>query len=153
MGIVMDLLPSTPTRVPLHTDEVVNEQICSEIARTIDRYRTASRGQLDARLAELDAEWDIERLLEANAASLVIIGTALGRLVNRRWYSLPTLVGVFLLQHAVQGWCPPVPVFRRLGFRTAREIGYERYALKLLRGDFERLQRRNADALLDAVVR
>jgi hypothetical protein len=48
-------------------------------------------------------------------------------------------VAGFLLQHAVQGWCPPVPVFRRLGFRTQTEIDYERYALKVLRGDFQGL--------------
>ena len=41
-----------------------------------------------------------------------------------------------LLQHALQGWCPPLPVFRRWGVRTAREIEEERYALKALRGDF-----------------
>jgi hypothetical protein len=42
----------------------------------------------------------------------------------------------FLFQHAVQGWRPPVPVFRRLGVRTREEIDRERYALKALRGDF-----------------
>jgi hypothetical protein len=42
-----------------------------------------------------------------------------------------------LLQHAVQGWCPPIPILRRLGFRTADEINRERYALKALRGDFD----------------
>jgi hypothetical protein len=42
----------------------------------------------------------------------------------------------FLLQHAVQGWCPPLPLLRRLGVRTADEINEERYALKALRGDF-----------------
>ena len=46
------------------------------------------------------------------------------------------MVAGFLLQHAVQGWCPPLPVFRRLGFRTQTEIEEERYALKALRGDF-----------------
>jgi hypothetical protein len=50
---------------------------------------------------------------------------------------LPALVSGFLFQHAVQGWCPPVPVLRRLGFRTAYEIEEERRALKALRGDFE----------------
>ena len=56
--------------------------------------------------------------------------------MDRRFYLLPAAVAGFLLQHAVQGWCPPVPVFRRLGFRTAAEIDEERYALKALRGDF-----------------
>jgi hypothetical protein len=50
------------------------------------------------------------------------------------------VVAGFLLQHAVQGWCPPVPLFRRLGFRTAAEIDYERYALKALRGDFRNVR-------------
>lgn len=38
--------------------------------------------------------------------------------------------------HAVQGWCPPVPISRRPGFRTASEIARGRNALKALRGDF-----------------
>jgi hypothetical protein len=42
----------------------------------------------------------------------------------------------FLLQHALQGWCPPVPLLRKTGVRTMREIDIERYALKALRGDF-----------------
>jgi hypothetical protein len=44
------------------------------------------------------------------------------------------------LQHATQGWCPPVPVFRRLGIRTQTEIDHERYALKALRGDFKKIK-------------
>jgi hypothetical protein len=60
--------------------------------------------------------------------------------VNRKWLFLPGVVAGFLLQHAVQGWCPPLPLFRRLGIRTASEIEYERYALKALRGDFEQVR-------------
>jgi hypothetical protein len=37
----------------------------------------------------------------------------------------------------VSGWYPLMPLFRRLGIRTAREIERERYALKALRGDFQ----------------
>jgi len=96
---------------------------------------------IERRLEELEAEWDIERTLEANAATVSLIGVTLGAIVDRRWFALPAVVGVFLLQHAVQGWCPPLPVFRRLGFRTASEIDYERYALKVLRGDFEEVSR------------
>ncbi|HTO33126.1 MAG TPA: hypothetical protein VL202_18400 [Pararhizobium sp.] len=56
---------------------------------------------------------------------------------DRKWFGLPVIVTGFLLQHAIQGWCPPIPILRRLGFRTADEIGQERYALKALRGDFD----------------
>jgi hypothetical protein len=75
-------------------------------------------------------------MLETNAAAIAFAGTVLGTAVNRRWLVVPLLVGGFLFQHALQGWCPPVPVLRRLGFRTAREIDIERVALKTLRGDF-----------------
>ena len=74
------------------------------------------------------------------AATVSLVGLTLGATVNRKLFVLPGIVAGFLLQHAIQGWCPPVPVFRRLGFRTAAEIDYERYALKLLRGDFDHLR-------------
>ena len=75
-------------------------------------------------------------MLEANASTLAFIGTLLGAFVSPYWLILPALVTLFLFQHAVQGWCPPLPVLRKLGFRTSREIDTERYALKVLRGDF-----------------
>jgi hypothetical protein len=43
----------------------------------------------------------------------------------------------FLLLHGVQGWRPPVPVLRRIGVRTRSEIDREKFALKVLRGDFQ----------------
>jgi hypothetical protein len=61
----------------------------------------------------------------------------LGASVNKRWLALPALVLAFLFQHAVQGWCPPIALFRRLGARTRKEIDVEKYALKFLRGDFD----------------
>lgn len=57
-------------------------------------------------------------------------------MVDRRFALVPLVVGGFLLQHALQGWCPPLPIFRRYGVRTQTEIDYERYALKAVRGDF-----------------
>lgn len=59
--------------------------------------------------------------------------------MDRKFFALPALVAGFLLQHALQGWRPPAPLFRRLGIRTAGEIAEERDALKALRGDFDRL--------------
>jgi hypothetical protein len=65
--------------------------------------------------------------------------------VDKKWFIFPAVVAGFLLQHAVQGWCPPMPVFRRLGFRTQSEIDSERYALKTLRGDFRNLPTSEGD--------
>jgi hypothetical protein len=133
------MLPSTAARVPLHTDAAVNrrireqaEQRIAELAHRLD--------QIGMRLEELDQEWDTERTLEANAALLAFTGTVLGATVDRRWLLLPAAVTAFLLQHALQGWCPPLPVIRRLGVRTQREIEQERHALKALRGDYDRVR-------------
>jgi hypothetical protein len=132
------MLAPTADRVPAHTDEEVNRHIGRAMAERV-RHFAAHPAGIDRRLRELDAEWDIERLLEANASTLAFLGIVLGATIDRRWLALPALVTGFLLQHAVQGWCPPVPVLRRRGYRTAREIEIERVALKTLRGDFAAL--------------
>lgn len=123
------MLPSTADRVPRHTAPDVNERIRRETERNLARYRNASPAEVERRLEELAHEWDIERAIEANAASLALIGILLGAFVDIWFLLLPAAVGTFLLQHALQGWCPPVPILRRLGFRTSREIFEERLAL------------------------
>jgi hypothetical protein len=91
---------------------------------------------LSRRIQELDREWDIERWLETNASALAFAGTVLGLLVNKKFFAIPCIVLPFLFQHAMQGWCPPIPILRRNGVRTRSEIDAEKYALKALRGDF-----------------
>jgi hypothetical protein len=122
-------------RVPRDTEEEVNRRIQAEIERSV-RWHATRPERIARRLCELDAEWDIERAIEANASTLALAGIVLGARGSRSWLLLSALASAFLLQHALQGWCPPVPVLRRLGFRTAREIERERRALKALRGDF-----------------
>jgi hypothetical protein len=81
-------------------------------------------------------------VLEINAATLALSGLALGVFVNRKLLAIPAVVLAFLLQHGIQGWCPPLPVLRKLGFRSRQEIDAEKYALKALRGDYDSLTRR-----------
>jgi hypothetical protein len=126
------MIPTTPNRVPAHTSAVINRRIEQEIKDRVAHYSQNPEG-LDARFRELDREWDIERAIELNASALAFIGTSLGALRNRNWLILPALVTGFLFQHAVQGWCPPVPILRRLGFRTTYEIEQERRELLALR--------------------
>ncbi|HSF33904.1 MAG TPA: hypothetical protein VLK82_26035 [Candidatus Tectomicrobia bacterium] len=133
------MIPETTTRVARHTPRHVNAEIRRQLEENVTRTAAGGVEAINRRLMELDREWDIERTLEANAATASLIGLALGATRDRRWFLFPAVVAGFLLQHAIQGWCPPVPVFRRLGFRTQTEIDYERYALKALRGDFQGL--------------
>jgi hypothetical protein len=128
-------LPTTTSRVHHASSDAANQRIEAEMARRVAFF--AERPELiGQRLGELDREWDTERVLEANAATLALGGTVLGILEDRRFLAVPIVVTAFLFQHALQGWCPPLPVLRRLGVRTAREIERERTALKALRGDF-----------------
>lgn len=150
------MVPSTVERVPQHTAEHINEEIRRRTEERIAHVAAAGRSAIDRRLAELDHEWDIERTLEANAATLTVAGATLALVSDRRFALVPLIVGSFLLQHAVQGWCPPLPVFRRLGVRTQSEIDYERYSLKALRGDFNNLPSpkagtANAQQLIDTM--
>lgn len=102
-----------------------------------DRFYAARRlPEITARIAELDREWDVERVLDSNTATLALIGLVLGVTRDRRWLLVPGIMLPILLQLALQGWCPPIEIIRCLGIRTRREIDRERVALKALRGDF-----------------
>jgi hypothetical protein len=131
-------LSKSATRVREHTSDEINDQIRQQTERNISYYALHPE-LIEERLAELDEEWDVERALETGSSSLSLLGLTLGFTVSRKWFLLPLTVQGFFLQHALQGWCPPLPLFRRLGLRTQSEIATERYALKALRGDFRNL--------------
>lgn len=126
-------IPASTERVPRNTSEEVNRRI-RRIGEVWVSHCAAHPEDIEPRLQELGREWDIERALEANAAGLCVLGVAMGVLSGKKWFAVPGIVGAFLLQHAVEGWCPPLPVLRRLGFRTRAEIDEEKFALKALRG-------------------
>lgn len=112
------MLPTTSSRVVDHTSDRVNTEIREQTEQNIRGCAVKGNEAITRRLDRLDEEWDIERTLEANAAALSLIGLGLGTFVSKKWYVLPAVVTGFLLQHALQGWCPPVPVFRRVDIRT-----------------------------------
>jgi hypothetical protein len=129
-------LPDTEEPVTQQTNAIVNDRIHGRTLHDVSRFVGADPVFIDERIQQLREEWDIERTLAANAASMSLIGLVLAVTVDRRFLLLPGAVAFFLLQHALQGWCPPLPLFRRLGIRTAREIQDEIIALRILRGDF-----------------
>lgn len=130
------MLPATARRVEERTSAMTNARIRQAIERSVI-YHAQRPDKIDARLEQLEREWDIERVLELSSSTLALTGLTLALMRDRRWLALPIGVCAFMLQHALQGWCPPLPLLRRMGFRTAVEIDQERYALKALRGDFD----------------
>src|SRR5690554_6723895 len=119
---------ATADRVTSNTPREVNERIQRATEASIEYHQNHPK-LIEHRLQELDEEWDIERALQTNAAALILGGSVLGLLVNRLFFTVPLGVSGFLLQHAIQGWCPPLRLLRQSGCRTAREIETERNAL------------------------
>lgn len=135
----------------------VRKHSLGKVTRRLDRERderlAAAVRENDTTVAErlrrLDAQWDIERVLQTNAATLTLVAwAAVLRRPSRRRALAAGIVPAFLLQHALQGWCPPIELFRFLGRRSRNEIDAERTALKALRGDFADLPREGPPAVL-----
>ncbi|MCW5658957.1 MAG: hypothetical protein KIT60_14740 [Burkholderiaceae bacterium] len=123
-------------RVRRHSAAQVLRRIDDTTVASLTRC-AASPAATERRLAELDREWDTDRAVEAEAALTGLIGLGLGAFVRAQFLVVPAVVAGAVLLHATTGRYPLMPLFRRLGLRSAREIARERYALKALRGDFD----------------
>jgi hypothetical protein len=124
-------------RVRKNTRASTLRGIDQQIEENVRFYSTQDASVITHRLQELEREWSMERWLETNASALAFTGVVLGLTVSKKWFALPLIVTGFLFQHAVQGWCPPLPLLRELGVRTRHEIDREMFALKVLRGDLK----------------
>jgi hypothetical protein len=130
------ILPPTSKRVFLRTDPKVNTDIRNQTIKSLNIFKACDEQGKTDRIQQLSQEWDTERVMEVNASLLVILSSYLGLKTSRFWFVLTGTVAIFMLQHALQGWCPPLPFIRKWGVRTADEIYAEKTALKVLRGDF-----------------
>lgn len=124
------LLEVKRDRVRNHTADKVNQKIDKCTEENIQRYANESREVVRNRIEKLNEELDIEQALKLTSAANVLVGIGLGLAVNKKWLLLSAISSAFLIQHSIQGWCPPLPVFRRLGVRTREEINEEIDALK-----------------------
>lgn len=116
-------------RIRSNTADEVNEHIDRRTRDNILWFSREDPITIQERINELDKEWDMERVLILNAALFSLTGLLAGKFKNKIWSILPIVVSSFLIQHAIQGWCPPVELFRRMGIRTRKEIDMEKYSL------------------------
>jgi hypothetical protein len=123
----------------------VNEKIERDTWQRVADYANKSKEQISTRIEELNKEWDIERTLGMNMSTLALIGLALTYFVHINWIILSAVVLLFFVQHTLQGWCPPLPIMRYFKVRTSKEIEREKYALKILRGDFDTIPNAPSD--------
>jgi hypothetical protein len=134
-----------PDRVRANTWPPVNHWLDQRAEERV-HYHAASGDTLTRRVEELGREWDFERVLEAEASSVGLAGLALGLFVSRTFLVVPGVAAAMVLLHALQGWYPLLPLFRRLGIRSQDEIDRGRYAMKALRGDFTPAAQADGDA-------
>jgi hypothetical protein len=131
------MLPKAATRVQEHTPSPINQKLHEQAQERVAILSAQDPDRINERLQELDREWDTERILQTNFAVLTAFSVMLGVFVNRKWLRLAIGVPLLMIQHALQGWCPPLSAIRRIGVRTPAEIEDERFALRKLLGDFD----------------
>ncbi|MFP4473414.1 MAG: hypothetical protein ACLFPX_06070 [Candidatus Omnitrophota bacterium] len=141
-------------RVADHTPRKINQDIREHTNTRLAQYARFPERVPEA-LVTLEAEWDVERLIQAWDSSLILAGLALAVLADPLWLWLSGLAAFSLFLHALIGWSLCAWILRRMGRRTKEEILRERYALKILRGDFQQVCSSEHDDLikrLDAVI-
>jgi hypothetical protein len=134
--VLVDRDADMDDRVRLHTAAEVLERIDAGTERRILDAAATDPTRIAERLSDLDHEWDTDRTIELESAAVGLVGLALGAFQHKRFLALPAMVGAAVFLHATTGWYPLLPLLRRIGVRSPREIERERYALKALRGDF-----------------
>ena len=130
---------STADRVRRNTPSKINSRIDQATMKRVWRCAQKSPAEITTRIQVLDREWDLERVLETGAAGAALTGVVMSGLKSRLWLLLPGAVLASLLQHSLTRKSTAALVARGLGVRTRREIEAEKYALRMLRGDFETL--------------
>lgn len=72
------ILPPTTKKAAFHTCNQVNEDIRNKTTCCINTYRNSGEAVLSDKIEKLNREWDTERVLETNAASVVLLSSILG---------------------------------------------------------------------------
>jgi hypothetical protein len=81
-----------PDRVRAHTPQRVNEEIDRRAEDNVRAYAGRAGPAISGRIDRLGREWDMERVLQANASVAAMAGIGLGLAVNKRWLALPGVV-------------------------------------------------------------
>jgi hypothetical protein len=72
------IFPPTAKRIQMSTDATANNDIRNCTIKSIETHKDASADLQNKRINDLDNEWDVERILGANAGALVLLTSLLG---------------------------------------------------------------------------
>ncbi|HTD87288.1 MAG TPA: hypothetical protein VK850_11990 [Candidatus Binatia bacterium] len=118
-----------------HEDQSM-EQIDAKIEQNIRFYATQQPEAISTRIEELDRECDLDRSMALYGSGIGLGTILLSFIGGKKWLVVGGTALGFLFKHCLDGTSPVVPLLRKLGVRTRSEIDREKYALKILRGDF-----------------
>ncbi len=133
----MNLFPPTTDKVIRKTDPKINAEIRNHTIRNLNIFKNCNETDITERIKRLNQEWDMERVVQVKAGVLIFLSSYMGIRISRIWFLVTGAVSVFMLWHALLGWCPSLNLLRKWGVRTENEILSEIIALKIIRGDFE----------------
>jgi hypothetical protein len=125
--------------VRTHSPDEVNRRIDERVERCVRYMAQQERSEIGHYLHQLEGEWDLNRTLTVSCSVASLGGLLLARGLGRGWLGLSALASGLLLHQGLAGHGPLAALVRGLGVRTRREIDLEKFALKALRGDFERI--------------
>jgi hypothetical protein len=110
-----------------------------DIERHLARIAESGPAAVQERLCQLDREWTSGRMTKVTVGLLIISGSALAVFVNPWFAFVPVMSGLLLAQYLFtrRDWLGML--FSSMGYRSGSAIDEERYALKVLRGDFKHL--------------
>ncbi|ATB31808.1 DUF2892 domain-containing protein [Melittangium boletus] len=128
--------------VRAHTPDGVNRRIDAQVERCVRHMAEQTDRQVISQyLDHLERAWDLNRVVTVAASAVSLLGVALAPRSNNGWKVLGGVAAGLLLQQGLFGFGPLATIARAFGARTRREIDLEKFALKALRGDFERIPR------------
>jgi hypothetical protein len=61
---------------------------------------------------------NVDRAVLTFAGSVVLLGLALGWLINPYWYLLTAFAGLNMIQASFTGFCPAAIIFKKVGIRS-----------------------------------
>lgn len=134
-----------------HAPTEVNKRIDERVERCVRHMAQQDRPEITRYLEELEREWDLNRAAMVVGSLLSVLGLWLGRRDGSRWRILGGVAAGLILQHGLMGFGPLAELVRAVGnVRTRKEIDLEKFALKALRGDFERIPKSDGGPLARA---
>ena len=126
--------------VRTHTPDQMNRKIDARVEQCVQHMaEQMDRPTISRYLEKLEREWDLNRVVTVAASAVTVLGLALAAKDGKGWRVVSGVAAGLLLQHGLLGFGPLAELVRLMGVRTRREMDLEKFALKALRGDFERI--------------